>query len=228
MRLAALVSGGKDSLYAMHLVKKQGHEIKYIVSFISENPDSYMFHVPNAHLVREQAAAMEIPLLQVASSGEKEKELDDIAAALKKIRREIDGVVSGAVASSYQKSRIDKICGDLGLASFAPLWQQEQEKLLKDMLDSGFVMVITAVAAQGLDESWLGRGIDSATASELLELGRKHRFSAIGEGGEYESFVLDCPLFSERIMVKGAEKIWDAKTRSGVLRIKKIETVRKI
>ncbi|MBI5060755.1 MAG: TIGR00289 family protein [Candidatus Aenigmarchaeota archaeon] len=226
MKLASLISSGKDSLYAMYLASRE-NEIKYIISFISENPDSYMFHVPNAKLVGEQAKAMGIPLIQAASKGQKEKELDDISAALKKIKNEIDGVTTGAVASNYQKSRIDKICDELGLRSIVPLWHSDQAALLGKMLEDDFEIIIVAVAAQGLGEEWLGKKIDAATLPALVELSRKHRFSIIGEGGEFETFVLDCPMFKKKIKIIDSEKIWDAKTRSGILQIKKIEMVNK-
>ena len=95
MKLAALLSGGKDSLYAAY--QCNAHEIKYVISVISENPESYMFHVPNIHLVEEQASLMGIPYLQAQTKGEKEKELDDLRAVLQAAC--IDGVVTGAVAS---------------------------------------------------------------------------------------------------------------------------------
>src|SRR3989338_7366891 len=128
MNLAALISGGKDSLYAMHLAQKQGHEIKYIVSVHSENPESYMFHHPNHELVSKQAEIMKIPLIKCKTMGIKEHELEDLEKCLSKL--DIDGVVTGAVASNYQKQRIDKICDNLNIESIALLWQKNPEELL--------------------------------------------------------------------------------------------------
>jgi len=221
MRLAALVSGGKDSLYAAYLAGKE-HEIKYIVSIISENPESYMFHFPNAELVEKQAEAMQIPITQKITKGEKEKELFDLIEVLKEIKN-IDGVVSGALASNYQKTRIDKICSDLNLKSLTPLWQRDPVGLIKEMIENRFVIIITAVAAPPLDESWLGRKIDERCISDLVELNKKYGIHPTFEGGEAETFVLDCPLFKRKIEITGSEKIWDEKTRSGWLKIKKIE-----
>jgi predicted ATP pyrophosphatase (TIGR00289 family) len=226
MRLAALVSGGKDSLYAVYLAGKE-HEIKYIVSIISENPESYMFHFPNARLVEKQAELMQIPLIQKITKGEKEKELEDLKDALKEISNEIDGVVTGATASHYQKERIDKICEELNLKSVAPLWHRDPEKLLREMIASKFDIIITAVAAPPLDEKWLGREINESCVEELIELNEKYSIHAAGEGGEYESFVCDCPLFKKKIEILESEKIWDKKTKSGVLNIKKIKLVNK-
>lgn len=224
MRLAALISGGKDSLYAAYIASKE-HEIKYIVSIISKNPESYMFHVPNVELVKEQARVMDISLIQKVTKGEKEKELLDLKKELNEIKDKIDGVVAGAVESSYQKDRIDKICSDLELKSLTPLWQKDPASLLKEMINNGFEIIITAVAAPPLDESWLGRKIDEKCLEELIELNKKYGIHPTFEGGEAETFVLFCPMFNKRIEILDSIKHWDAKTKSGWLEIKKVISI---
>src|SRR3989338_8638728 len=107
MRLASLISGGKDSLYAMYLAKNEGHEIKYLVSMESENPESYMFHIPNIHLVDAIAENIGIPLVKRKTRGIKEEELQDIRSVLKELKPHIDCITTRAVASNYQKTRID-------------------------------------------------------------------------------------------------------------------------
>ncbi|MBI5072314.1 TIGR00289 family protein [Candidatus Woesearchaeota archaeon] len=225
MKLATMISGGKDSLYATYLAKKAGHEISCIISIISENPDSYMFHVPNAHLAKEQAKAMNLPIMIYKTKGTKEKELDDMKKALQDAKSNfcIEGIVTGAIASNYQKSRVDNICKELGLESIAPLWNRNNVELLKEMIRAGFEIIITAVAAPPLDEKWLGKKIDDECIQELLKISEKHGISVLGEGGEIETFVINCPLFSKRIEVLSTETLWDSKTRSGVLKINKIE-----
>lgn len=224
MRLAALLSGGKDSMYAMHQARKQGHEIVQIVSVLSENPESYMFHVPNVHLAAEQARLMNLPITFAKTKGEKELELEDLKNALLRLKDEkgIEGVVTGAVASRYQKQRVDRICKEINIESLAPLWLKAPKEIIVDMLKDGFEIIIVAVAAPPMDESWLGRKIDYGCVGELLKLNMQHGIHVTFEGGEAESFVLDCPMFSKRIVIEEAEKEWDQKTRSGVLRIKRI------
>jgi ABC transporter with metal-binding/Fe-S-binding domain ATP-binding protein len=201
MKLAALLSGGKDSLYAAFLMNQQGYDIEYIINIISENPDSYMFHVPNAHLVRYQAKAMSIKLIEKKTRGEKEKELADLEDAIRKVRYRVSGIVSGAVASNYQKSRIDAVCKNFSLQSFVPLWKRDPEELLRSMLKDDFEIIITAVAAQGLGEEWLGRRIDEKCIEDLIKLNKKYKISINGEGGEYETLVLDCPMFNKKIEI---------------------------
>jgi ABC transporter with metal-binding/Fe-S-binding domain ATP-binding protein len=221
MQLAALLSGGKDSMYATYLAKQAGNEIKYVVAMVPENPASYMFHYPNVHFVKYQAAAMRVSFIEGKTKGEKEAELGDLKKTIEGIASEIDGLVSGAVASGYQKNRIDKICTELGLKHIAPLWHQNPEKIILDMIENKFEIIITAVAAPPLDVSWLGRKIDKNALAELVQLNKKFGISVNGEGGEYESFVLNCPLFGKSIKILDAQKKWDV--RSGSLEIKKVE-----
>jgi predicted ATP pyrophosphatase (TIGR00289 family) len=150
--------------------------------------------------------------------------LEDLKKVLWKIKK-IDGIVSGAIASNYQKSRIDKICNELGLKHLSPLWQENQEKVLEEEIRAGFEIVIIGVFAEGFNKSWLGRKIDDKAIKELLELNKKFGISVSGEGGEYESFVKYCPLFKKKIEILNSEIYWDSKTNSGYLIPKKVKLV---
>ncbi|MBN1502141.1 diphthine--ammonia ligase [Candidatus Woesearchaeota archaeon] len=228
MKLAALFSGGKDSTYAIYLAKKQGHEVVCLISLESERDDSYMFHIPNIRLTEKQAEAMELPIIYQKSSGIKEEELEDIkdALILAKEQYQTEGVVSGAVASNYQKERIDKICKDLKLKSMAPLWNIDAETYMKELIKNNFRSIIVGIAAEGFNKSWLGRDIDDTCLNDLRMLNKKYGVSICGEGGEYESFMYDCSLFKERIMIIEAAKVMENKN-TGKLVIKKTELVNK-
>jgi predicted ATP pyrophosphatase (TIGR00289 family) len=223
MKVAVLCSGGKDSSFALWQAMKQGHEIERLVAMIPKREDSWMFHTPNIHLVDLFAECAGLPLLKAETSGVKEAELNDLERALREL--DIEGVVSGAIASEYQKSRIDSICKKLGLVSIAPLWGREPIELLSEMLNAAFDIIITSVAAQGFDESWLGREIDKGALYDLVELNQKYGVSPSGEGGEYESLVLDAPFFKKRIEVVEAERIW--RGTNGYLLIKQTNLVEK-
>ncbi len=206
MRLASLFSGGKDSTYASHLASREG-EIAYLVTVKPRREDSWMFHTVNLHLVPLLAESQGLELVTVESSGEKEKELEDLKQALGGLN--IDGVVTGAIASSYQKERVDAICDELGLAHVSPLWGRSSPELLDEVIEAGMEVVVTAVAAMGLDERWLGRVLDRDAAGELKELSLRHGFDVCGEGGEMETLVVDAPWFGKRLEIVEARKAWD-------------------
>jgi len=207
MRLAGLLSGGKDSVYAARLTQLDGHELAYLVSLRSRNPDSYMFHTVNIDLARLQAKAWGIEYRETVTEGEKEKELTDLKEALAKL--DIDGVITGAIASNYQRERIDRISDELGLKHLSPIWGGKREELIGEMLGSDMEIIFSAVAAHGLDKTWLGETLDPERISKLKVLSDKYGVDMCGEGGEYESLVIDAPWFRKRIEILEAESTWD-------------------
>ncbi|MBR9700118.1 diphthine--ammonia ligase [Candidatus Woesearchaeota archaeon] len=214
MRLGALVSGGKDSIYALYKASKE-NEIICVLSMRSENPDSYMFHTPNIHLVELQAESMALPLVWGLTKGEKEKELNELKILIQKAIEEhkIEGIITGALHSQYQKERIERICDDLKLKMISPLWGMEQEQEMRELLKEGFSVILTKVAADGLDASWLGRIMTEKDIDALVQLHKQYKINIAGEGGEFESLVLDCPLFKKKLLIKKASVVMeDART----------------
>jgi diphthine-ammonia ligase len=219
MKAAILFSGGKDSTMAVLKAKEEGWHVAYLVSIHSQNPHSYMFHVPNIHLTQLLSKAMGIPLIKAETLGKKEEELGDLKEVMLVIKnRGVESLFTGAIASEYQKSRIDKICEELGLQSKAPLWHLDPLKYMKEIIELGFEVIITSVSAEGLDESWLGRKIDQNLLKDLLRLQKKFGLHLAFEGGEAETLVLDGPLFKKRLNILDTEKVWERD--SGYLVIK--------
>jgi diphthine-ammonia ligase len=204
MKLAVLFSGGKDSVYSAYLTKKQGNELTCLISIFSENKESYMFHTPSIEKTKSQAEVMEIPLLIHKTKGKKEEELEDLEEAIKiaKEKYGIQGIVTGALHSVYQASRIQKICNKLDLGCINPLWHKEEIGYLEELVGNKFKVIITAVAAYPLDEKWLGRIINDKFISEVKELKEKYKIHPAGEGGEFETFVINCPLFKKELKIK--------------------------
>ena len=227
MKLGVLFSGGKDSTFVTYLAKKEnqrfssfpqksrekeGYEISCLISVISENKDSYMFHTPSIEKTEIQNEVMGIPLIVQKTKGRKEEELKDLEKAIKRAKKKfgILGIVTGAVESVYQASRIQKICNELNVECFNPLWQKDQIELLEDLIKNNFEAIITGVFAFPLDEKWLGRKIDKKFIDEMKKLNEKYKINPAGEGGEFESFVLNCPLFKKELKIKN-KKIFGEK-----------------
>ena len=228
MKIAALISGGKDSWYSAYIAKKQGHELVCIITLIPEKSDSWMFHFPNAEFVTKQAEAADLPIIEMPTKGVKEQELRDLKKAinLAKQKYHIQGICSGAICSNYQKQRIENICKELELNSITPLWHMDPMMYMQGLLLNGFEIIIVGIAADGLNKSWLGKKIDRNSLQKLRQLSEKYKFHIAGEGGEYESFTLNCPLFKRKI------EIWDSTISieneyTGKLIIKEIQLIKK-
>jgi len=226
MKVGVLYSGGKDSTLAL-LRAKKSHKISCLITIYPKKEDSYMFHFPNIKLVELQAKAMEIPLISRETAGEKEKELKDLEKAVKEAVKKygIEGVVTGAVKSAYQKTRIEKLCKKLKLSCFNPLWQEDEIQIIKDVLKNKLEVIITMVASYPFTKDFLGKKIDEELISVLLSFKENFGTSLLGEGGEFETLVLDAPFFKKRLKI-GEYKISYENFR-GMFLIKKAKLVEK-
>jgi ABC transporter with metal-binding/Fe-S-binding domain ATP-binding protein len=218
MELAALVSGGKDSMLSLYRMHLEGHKIKYLLTMDPESHESYMFHHQNIWVTELISKSTGIPIVNGRTHGRKEEELHDLSALFEIVSDDVEGVISGAMASTYQKNRIDSLCKKLSLNSFAPLWQIDPEEMWEELFLEDFRVMITGVAAAGFNERWLGRIIDRAAFQELIKISEKYRFHLGFEGGEAETLVLNMPLYQKKIEVKAGEVSWDG--RSGNYLIK--------
>jgi len=198
---AVLFTGGKDSCLALDMVRKK-YNVKFLLSIIPKNPDSFMFHKPNQELLEKQAEMLGLPLITKESSGKKEKELEDLKKLLKLVKDEIDVIVVGGIASSYQGKRIKRICKELGLEFYAPLWNYSVEEIWRELLKRKFKVILIKISCEGLEKEWLGKIIDKERFKELKKLSEKYKFRLDFEGGEAETSVLYMPGFKKEIKIK--------------------------
>ena len=226
MRIGVLFSGGKDSTLALHYTAEK-EEVACLITLLSKNKESYMFHTPNIDVTALQAKALDLPQVTKITLGEKEKELSDLEVAIAEAAKEfrIEGVVTGAVESVYQAERVQRICCRLGLWCLNPLWKRDQKALLQELLTRRFKAVISGVFAYPLDEKWLGKEIDTETIQRLVDLQQKYGLSPTGEGGEIETTVLDAPLFKKKIEI--LDYNIEAKGNSGLFNIRQAQLISK-
>lgn len=226
MNLGVLFSGGKDSALALQKVM-QHHKIACLITLISENNESYMFHTPNIHMAEMQAKAIGLPLIKKTTKGQKEIELKDLKKAIIQAKKKfkIQGIVTGAIKSVYQSSRIQKICNELNLDCINPLWLNDEISLLNELVKNKFKVIISGVFAHGFDRSFLGKQIDKEMIEKLKLLKEKYQINPSGEGGEIETTVLDAPFFKKRIEILDSEIIYE--NNSGIFRIKKARLTEK-
>ena len=220
MKSVILYSGGKDSTMALYHALENGDDIYALITMVSRNKESYMFHVPDIHMVDYCSAAMEIPSIDISTDGIKEKELDDLEGVLRRVKQKgVEAVYTGALESVYQKSRIEAICEKLDLKAISPLWHINPIDYMNQLVDLGFEIIITGVAAYGLDEKWLGQRITKETINKLEKLNEKYHVHPAFEGGEAEPLVLDAPIYDRRIVIDDAEILWNVD--NGIYNIKK-------
>ncbi|MFH1522112.1 MAG: diphthine--ammonia ligase [archaeon] len=201
MKLAVLFSGGKDSCLALHKVLQEGHEVKYLLNVYPKNRDSFMFHRQDLKLLNAQVERLGIEMISVESEGVEEKELDDLKKLIGKVRGDVEGIVVGGIASSYQGKRVKKICDEFDLKFVAPLWDYEPGKLWDELLEEKFEVVMIKISCDGIGKEWLGRIINRDNFGELRKLSERYKFRLDFEGGEAETAVLNMPEYSKRIEI---------------------------
>uniref|UniRef100_A0A8D2L7V4 Diphthine--ammonia ligase n=1 Tax=Varanus komodoensis TaxID=61221 RepID=A0A8D2L7V4_VARKO len=182
--------------------------------------DSYMYQTVGHHAIELYAEAMGLPLYRHTITGTgvatgktytrcKDDEVEDLYQLLKLIKdkENVEAVSVGAILSDYQRVRVEDVCKRLALQPLAYLWRQNQETLFREMISSDIQAIIIKVAALGLDPvKHLGKTL-CEMEPYLLELSKKYGVHICGEGGEYETFTLDCPLFKKKIVVDSSEVV---------------------
>ena len=212
MRLACFFSGGKDSTYAIHLAKKQGHDVVCLLSIFAKSEESHLLHYPNLRWTKLQSESMNIPQLTIISnSNETNDELIVMEKLLQNAKEQfqIDGLVHGGIKSKFQKEKFETLCLKLNLVSIAPLWETNPKEYMNQLLDSNFHFMMVTVSSDGLDEQWLGKLITKSDIEVLNNLSDKFGFNLNFEGGESETFVINCPLFSYPLKINKFTKNWD-------------------
>ncbi len=198
-KAAALISGGKDSMYALYKSISQGAHVDYLVTYNESSPHTSRLspHILNTKLLDLISESIGIPLVRIR-----------VASLLKESLRklDIDYVIAGDLVVEMHKKWLENICNDIGAKCYEPLWRMDPEALLNEMLDAGFHSVFIGVLSEYFDESWLGRALDSETAQKLVEMSKTQGIDPCGGHGEYHVAVLDCPLYKSRISILKSEK----------------------
>ena len=209
MNVAVLFSGGKDSTMALYYALDKKEDVRYLLSMKSRNDESYMFHVPNIHVTDLLAEALDIPIMSVETDGIKEEELKDLKQAFENLKSlGVECIYTGALYSVYQKSRIEKLGQEVGLKIVSPYWHVDELEYMRKIVSLGFKIIISGVAAWGLDESWIGRVIDDEAIDELVKLKEKYYINLAFEGGEAETLAIDGPIFKKKLKILKDKKEW--------------------
>ncbi len=199
-------SGGKDSCLACYQAMVSGLKVRYLLNMITEDGRRSWTHGQSVELLQAQSRAIEIPLIQRQTSmANYETEFKDALLSLK--QEGVTGGVFGDIDLEEHRQWIDRICGEVALTPYLPLWGQAQEKILSSFIASGFEAVVVVAKSDLFGEEWLGRKIDLDFLSYLSELRQRHGIQLCGEAGEYHTFVTDGPLFNQRIEILETNKV---------------------
>ena len=229
--MAVLCSGGKDSTYATWWALMRGWAVRALITLCVTGDDSMMFQTGGVCVAGLQSASSEIPWLPIVTEGIEDQEMLDLERGLSGISDpaedfdlfwpenwgsegivlhegalEIDASL-GRSKIRLQKTRIERMCSNIGIKSFSPLWHHSPNEHIRSLPRLGFDVRISSVTSDGLDSEWIGRKLGVSEVEELIGISSKFRFNADGEGGEYETLVLGSPHMKRGIILDG-EMSW--------------------
>jgi len=204
MDVAVLYSGGKDSTFAIQHVLEKGWNIKYLISVKPTRKDCYLFHYATVELTKELSKILNIPQIYLKCSvADPKKEAEIIKRAVEKQQKnvKIDAVVLGGTGlQETQLKSIQNALIPLKIEVFAAHAGEDHDLIMEKMLDEGYEIIITQIASDGLSK-WLGKRITLENFNALKEDSVKYGFHVGGEGGYYDSLVLDAPIFRKRLKI---------------------------
>ncbi|KAK1444711.1 hypothetical protein BgAZ_106170 [Babesia gibsoni] len=221
MKLLSLISGGKDGIYSIIAAQREGHEVimlghlKPKAEDDTHELDSFMYQTIGHNIVPAIAECLDLPLIErhitgtpigkntleyVPEDGDEVEDLFTMVNEALAAKKDIEGILTGAIASQYQLNRVENVAKRLGLRTVQPLWGREQTGLLQEMIENNMKAIIVKTCSMGINETHLGKSIEELYP-EFIKLKEKYGFNVCGEGGEYESLVLDCPAYKRRLAI---------------------------
>jgi len=203
MNVAVAWSGGKDSCLACYKAIKESYTVSNLLIMMADNSTSN-FHLISSDLLDAQSTAIGIPIIkQVTSPDMYENNFRNALLDLKS--KGVEGLVTGDVfdVALHEEGWLDRICREVGLIPIRPLWHLDTKKILTEFINEGFKAIVVRIKNKLIGLDWLGREINQTFYQDLLNLGT---IDPCGEHGEYHSFVIDGPIFKNRIEITDSEK----------------------
>ena len=205
MRVVASWSGGKESCFACYKAMSQGFKVSHLLNFISEDVGRCMSHGLDSRLIRAQAQAIEIPVVQRKITWDTyEREFKKAIRELKQMG--VKGAVFGDIDLPEHRDWVGRVCRELDIEPIEPLWGADPERILTDFIDGGFEAIVVRVKAD-LPGEWLGRKVDESFVKELRKRKNESNFHILGEAGEYHTFATNGPMFKRRIRILEGDKV---------------------
>jgi diphthine-ammonia ligase len=196
-------SGGKDSCLACYEALRAGHNVRYLLNTVSAEYRRVRFHGTRDSLIRRQAEAIGIPLVQKPTTADGyEREFKEAVRSV--FADAIEAAVFGDLHLDENREWAEGVCRELGLEAIEPLWGRTCEELLAEFIARGFEAIVVCTQGDLLGEDWVGRTIDIAFLEEITML---RRVDPCGENGEYHTLVIDGPLFRTRLDISESQKV---------------------
>jgi uncharacterized protein (TIGR00290 family) len=190
-------SGGKESSLACYRAKVNGLTPSYLLNMTSEDGSRSRAHGLAQQVLLLQAEAIGIPLVQRKTSWKNYE--DNFKKAVLELKEAgVEGGVFGDIDLEPHRKWVKRVCKEIGIRPYLPLWGKEQKKVLEDFINLGFKAIVVAIISEVLDERWVGRRVDGEFLKDIIRI---ESITPCGEAGEYHTLVIDGPIFKKKIKI---------------------------
>ena len=200
MRTLMSWSSGKDSAWALHVLRQQGVDVVGLVTTVNETHDRVAMHAVRRQLLQAQADAAGLPLKTIELPHPCSNEVYEqrMAAAIQEAREVgVDAMAFGDLYLEDVRAYRGRLLEGTGIAPLFPIWGLETAALAEEMVGAGVKAVVTCVDPEQLDPAFVGAAFEDMGVPEGVD--------PCGEGGEFHTFVWDAPCFSEPVAMKRGE-----------------------
>ena len=194
-------SGGKDAAWALHALRQRGAGVAALLTTITEGYERVSMQGIRVDVLRAQAAATGLPLLEARiprDAGNAAYEAS-FAAALDEARARwpgIDTIAFGDLLLADIRAWREALCARLGWTPLFPLFGSDTALLARDMVSGGLRAALCCVDTRQLDAAFAGRGFDAGLL-DALPAG----VDPCGENGEFHTLVTDGPMLVRPLRV---------------------------
>lgn len=194
-------SGGKDAAWALHALRRHGVGVAALLTTITEGHERVSMQGIRVDVLRAQAAATGLPLLEARiprDAGNAAYEAS-FAAALDAARLRWPGIATiafGDLLLADIRAWREALCAGLGWQALFPLFGSDTAALAREMIAGGLRASLCCVDTRQLDARFAGRDFD-ATLLDALPAG----VDRCGENGEFHTLVTAGPMLDQPLRV---------------------------
>jgi uncharacterized protein (TIGR00290 family) len=197
-------SSGKDSAWALHVIRQSGEfEVLALLTTVNQTYSRVAMHAVRESLVEMQAAAAGLPLVKVPIPSPCTNQIYEQAMGEAMTRARAEGVrhvVFGDLFLEDIRAYREKQLADCGMTPVFPLWGRNTRQLAEEMIAHGLSAYLTCVDPRKLDRSFAGRRFDAEFLNVLPS-----SVDPCGENGEFHTFANDGPMFKHAVPVTAGE-----------------------
>ena len=197
-------SGGKDCCLALHWALFEGTEVRCLFNMVSEDGQRSRSHGIRAAVIKQQAEALGIPIVQQPTTDNAYEEV--FIKTLKDFKQSgIEMGIFGDIDFEPHREWVTNVCNTTGITPYLPLWQASQTQLLGEFLSAGFKAIVVAVKSDLLGKEFLGKTLDEQLVAQMVAVNKD--ITPCGEAGEFHTLVVDGPIFVKRLELTKTEVV---------------------